>query len=188
MLGHAWLAPTVLLAADVHRSGFRKLPRNLFCDWGFCVLEAAHGLEAWHQARKCEGRIDLLIAEQNLPFMGGLELAAHVRKLFPSVKGFADLAGDNRFLSCLTIVGCSPRTDRILAADEQTAQLAWDILRCLVSPLWLRARCFMSGRRCSLTCQNLRTLFQAREYGQRCQRQSSRPTLIGNWRRSAAAS
>jgi CheY-like chemotaxis protein len=83
---NARLAPTVLLAEDVHRSGLRKLPRNLFCDWGFCVLEAAHGLEAWHQARKCEGRIDLLIAEQNLPFMGGLELAAHVRKLFPSVK------------------------------------------------------------------------------------------------------
>src|SRR5450432_3929184 len=83
---NARLVPTVLLAEDVHRSGLRKLPRNLFCDWGFCVLEAAHGLEAWHQARKCEGRIDLLIAEQNLPFMGGLELAAHVRKLFPSVK------------------------------------------------------------------------------------------------------
>jgi CheY-like chemotaxis protein len=83
---NARLAPTVLLAEDVYRSGLRKLPRNLFCDWGFCVLEAAHGLEAWHQARKCEGRIDFLIAEQNLPFMGGLELAAHVRKLFPSVK------------------------------------------------------------------------------------------------------
>lgn len=60
--------------------------RNLFREWGFCVLEAAHGLEAWHQARKCEGKIDILIAEQNLPFMDGWELAAHVRKLFPSVK------------------------------------------------------------------------------------------------------
>jgi hypothetical protein len=71
MSGNARLAPTILLAEDVHGSGFRKLPRNLFREWGFCVLEATHGLEAWHQARKCEGRIDILIAEQNLPFMNG---------------------------------------------------------------------------------------------------------------------
>ena len=86
MAGDNRLAPTILLAEDVHRSGLRKLPRNYFRDLGFRVIETAHGLEAWHQARKCEGRIDLLIAEQNLPFMEGLELAAHVRKLFPAVK------------------------------------------------------------------------------------------------------
>src|SRR5450432_4584118 len=87
----------------------------------------------------------------NRPFDRGTESAVHgwfgigssCTKVVPFSEGFADLAGDNRFLSCLTIFGCSPRTDRILAADEQTAQLAWDILRCLVSPLWLRARCFM---------------------------------------------
>ena len=93
MSGKARLAPTILLAEDVHGSGFRKLPRNLFREWGFCVLEAAHGLEAWHQARKCEGKIDILIAEQNLPFMDGWELAAHVRKLFPSVKVLLILQG-----------------------------------------------------------------------------------------------
>jgi CheY-like chemotaxis protein len=97
MSGNARLAPTILLAEDVHSSGFRKLPRNLFREWGFCVLEAAHGLEAWHQARKCEGRIDILIAEQNLPFMDGWELAAHVRKLFPSVKVLLILQGTAPF-------------------------------------------------------------------------------------------
>jgi CheY-like chemotaxis protein len=56
-----------------------------FAIWGITFLRP-RGLEAWHQARTCEGRIDILIAEQNLPFMDGLELAAHVRKLFPSVK------------------------------------------------------------------------------------------------------
>ena len=93
MSGNARLAPTILLAEDVHGSGFRKLPRYLFRDLGFRVLEARHGLEAWHQARTCEGRIDILIAEQNLPFMHGLELAAHVRKLFPSVKVLLILQG-----------------------------------------------------------------------------------------------
>jgi CheY-like chemotaxis protein len=91
MTGNDRLTPTILLAEDAHRSGFRKLPRYLFRDLGFRVLEARHGLDAWHQARTCEGRIDILIAEQNLPFMHGLELAAHVRKLFRVSPSFAVL-------------------------------------------------------------------------------------------------
>ena len=53
MTGNDRLAPTILLAENVQSSGFRKLPRYLFRDLGFRVLEAGNGLEAWHQARTC---------------------------------------------------------------------------------------------------------------------------------------
>ena len=77
---------TILLVEDLHRSGFRFLPRYWLRDHGYCVLEATNGLEALHRARTHQGPIDLLIAEIDLPFMDGRELAAHIRSLFPPVR------------------------------------------------------------------------------------------------------
>ena len=77
---------TILLVEDLHRSGFRFLPRFWLRDHGYCVLEATNGLEALHRARRHHGPIDLLIAEIDLPFMDGKELAAHIKSLFPLVK------------------------------------------------------------------------------------------------------
>jgi len=75
---------TILLAED--GDAIRSLPRFLLERHGYRVLEAAHGLEALYSARKHAGQIDLLIAELELRFMDGPELAEHVARAHPEVK------------------------------------------------------------------------------------------------------
>jgi len=75
---------TILLAED--GDAIRTLPKFLLERQGFRVLEAAHGLEALYSARKHAGPIDVLIAELELRFMDGRELAEHVARTHPEVR------------------------------------------------------------------------------------------------------
>lgn len=75
----------VLLAED--ESMIRELIATFLTNLGFVVSEAENGKEAMDKARKLgPENISLLITDLVMPVMGGLELAAEMRKLQPELR------------------------------------------------------------------------------------------------------
>lgn len=71
---------TVLLAED--ESMIRELISIFLSNLGYTVIEAANGKEAFDKARELgPENVSLLITDLVMPVMGGLELAAELRKI-----------------------------------------------------------------------------------------------------------
>lgn len=76
--------PTVLLVDD--EPLVREVTRRILEGAGLDVLVADGGPAAIAVAETFEGGIDLLLTDMAMPGMGGLELAAQVRRLRPQVR------------------------------------------------------------------------------------------------------
>ena len=66
----------ILIADD--SEGFRMILRDDLVGWGFDVLEASDGRQAWEMIEAEGGAFDLLITDINMPVMSGIELLQKV--------------------------------------------------------------------------------------------------------------
>ncbi len=76
----------------VREIGFTSLTRQ-----GYTVIEAEDGVSALQKINAYEGEIDLLVTDVMMPYMGGKELAQHLRLIRPQTKvlfvsGYTDAA------------------------------------------------------------------------------------------------
>jgi two-component system cell cycle sensor histidine kinase/response regulator CckA len=77
-------AETILLVED---DGLvRKLTTETLSQFGYQVLEAAHGEEALRICRTHEGTIHLLLTDVIMPGLNGRELAAQIEPLLARIK------------------------------------------------------------------------------------------------------
>ena len=83
-IGVPYETKTVLIVED--EDGIRNLARYVLTDCGYAVLEAQDGVQAVRIAEAQEGRIDLLIADLNLPKLGGREVAAKAKAAHPGLR------------------------------------------------------------------------------------------------------
>jgi CheY-like chemotaxis protein len=74
---------TILVAED--SAATRRFVTGLLEDAGYTVLTAGDGAEALSLVRRHASAIHLVLTDIEMPRMGGLELAAAVRELFPSI-------------------------------------------------------------------------------------------------------
>jgi two-component system cell cycle sensor histidine kinase/response regulator CckA len=72
----------VLLVED--EPGLRTFARKVLFDCGYHVLDAANGKNAIQLAMRRNESIDLLVTDVVMPGIGGREVAAEVRKMYPS--------------------------------------------------------------------------------------------------------
>ncbi|BET68297.1 hypothetical protein ASA1KI_32150 [Opitutales bacterium ASA1] len=94
----------ILLAED--EAMIRELITTFLTNHGYTVHEAENGRQSLEQARKIGAeKVSLLITDLVMPVMGGLELAAEMRKLQPGLRvlyisGYTDdvvvLEGESR--------------------------------------------------------------------------------------------
>ncbi len=75
---------TVLVTED--DAPVRQMAARILRSLGYTVLEAGNGAEALQAARKCGGRIDLLITDVVMPRMNGRELAQRLAEICPDAK------------------------------------------------------------------------------------------------------
>jgi two-component system, cell cycle sensor histidine kinase and response regulator CckA len=75
---------TVLLVED--EDAIRELVRELLEQWGFAVLQAAHGGEALDVAAAHVGPIDLVLTDVVMPQMGGPEMVARLEASRPGLR------------------------------------------------------------------------------------------------------
>ncbi len=87
---------TILVVED--EAAVRELIRLLLADFGYGVIEAGNGEEALAAARRISGRIDLVLADDRLPGMGGRELLRQLRIVHPEAKTLL-VSGGNLNLS-----------------------------------------------------------------------------------------
>jgi CheY-like chemotaxis protein len=73
----------ILLAED--DVSVRNLVRHVLENAGFLILPAADGIEALTFLRAYPKRIDVLLADIDMPLMDGITLAEHVRQERPDV-------------------------------------------------------------------------------------------------------
>ena len=76
---------TVLVVEDDHplREFFSVLLRRE----GYIILAAANGLEALEIARSNpDDRIDILLSDVAMPYMGGIQLAERLREIQPDIQ------------------------------------------------------------------------------------------------------
>ncbi len=75
---------SVLLVED--EAGLRAMARAALEEAGYRVLEAGNGLEALTLARGLGSQPDLVLSDVVMPKMGGVEMAAELRRQFPKVR------------------------------------------------------------------------------------------------------
>jgi DNA-binding response OmpR family regulator len=63
----------------------RNLVRHILEGAGFCVFSAADGIEALTFLRSYPERIDVLLADIDMPVMDGISLAEYVRREQPGI-------------------------------------------------------------------------------------------------------
>ena len=78
-------AQNVILLVDAEVMA-RNLTAKLLHRDGYLVLSAAHGQEALKLTREYEGRIDLLIATEEMPRMNGRRLCERIRCEQPHIR------------------------------------------------------------------------------------------------------
>jgi PAS domain S-box-containing protein len=76
--------PTVLLVED--EDGVRAFAREVLCQTGYEVLEAAGGPEALELSRRYSGPIDLLVTDVVMPDMRGPELSERLHQERPETR------------------------------------------------------------------------------------------------------
>jgi PAS domain S-box-containing protein len=74
---------TVLLVED--EIAVRDMTRTALEAYGYTVLTASNGEDAWHTLAAQHGHIDLLLTDVVMPGVSGPELAARVRKEYPAI-------------------------------------------------------------------------------------------------------
>jgi CheY-like chemotaxis protein len=77
-------ARTILVADD--NSALRRLVVEVLGQQHHTVIAAADGAEALALANRCKTGIDLLVTDLDMPKLNGVQLAAEIRELFPSVR------------------------------------------------------------------------------------------------------
>jgi len=75
---------TLLVVEDELR--IRELAVHVLQQQGYTVLAASHGVEALELLKQASQHVDLVITDLVMPKMGGKELAAKVRALYPSIR------------------------------------------------------------------------------------------------------
>jgi signal transduction histidine kinase len=75
---------TILLVEDT--TLLRKLFARSLAVYGYKIIEASDGLEAWNSYQDNAGAIDLIITDSIMPNMSGLEFASRVRVKQPKQK------------------------------------------------------------------------------------------------------
>ena len=78
------MSPCTVLLTDDEES-VRKFVRIILQSQGFEVLEACDGVEALERLGEVGHRISLLVTDQRMPRMDGLELAAACNRLYPGL-------------------------------------------------------------------------------------------------------
>jgi CheY-like chemotaxis protein len=86
---------TILLVED--DPGVRVATRRFLEEYGYIVLEAAHGLDALHLCQQHQAPIDLVITDVVMPHMSGRELVDRLASIRPAmpvlyVSGYTDSA------------------------------------------------------------------------------------------------
>jgi two-component system, cell cycle sensor histidine kinase and response regulator CckA len=75
---------TILLVED--EESIREFVTSILDEFGYKVIEASNGIQAFEIAEKGEKFIDLLLSDIRMPLMSGPELAVKVRNLYPDIK------------------------------------------------------------------------------------------------------
>jgi two-component system cell cycle sensor histidine kinase/response regulator CckA len=75
--------PLVLIVDD--EEPIRQLERRILESGGYRVIEASRALEAFAQLQK-DLRVDLVIADLQMPDLGGEEMARRIRRDRPDIK------------------------------------------------------------------------------------------------------
>ncbi len=94
---------TLLLVDD--ESAITRALNRLFRKQGYTILTAESGHEGLEHLQKCEMPVSLIISDQRMPEMNGLQFLAKARKLCPEAI---------RYL----LTGCSDREDIIEAVNK----------------------------------------------------------------------
>jgi len=111
------------LIAEDHRESRETLSRLLRLE-GYDVIEAASGLEAWHQFE--QDRFTLVISDWLMPQLDGLELCRRIRATerpyYPYVILLTALKGKGHFLQAMS-AGVDDFISKPFDADELRAKL-----------------------------------------------------------------
>ena len=88
-------AKTIMLVED--EESVRTLSRIILEKEGYTIIEAKHGREALLLCEQYPGKIDLLLTDVVMPYVGGPELAEQISLLRPGIKvvyvsGYTDKA------------------------------------------------------------------------------------------------
>ena len=75
---------TVLLVED--EDAVRALARHVLTSCGYTILEAADGREAVRVAEQHAGRIDLVVSDVVMPYLGGRQLVERLGAVKPGLK------------------------------------------------------------------------------------------------------
>ena len=75
---------TILLVED--EDAVRALARHVLTSCGYVVLEAADGREAVRLAEQHHGRIDLVVSDVVMPYLGGRQLVERLAAVRPGLK------------------------------------------------------------------------------------------------------
>jgi len=95
----------------------RNLVRLVLERAGFRVLAGADGLEALELSRTCSSKIELLLADENMPRMQGSALAEHVKRERPETPILIMSGGDTHWVKeCGMPYLAKPFTPDILIA------------------------------------------------------------------------
>jgi two-component system, cell cycle sensor histidine kinase and response regulator CckA len=78
------LHATILVADD--DPGVRQMIGKILRRSGFSVIEAESGDRAVAAAAACQGIVDLVIIDMQMPGMNGLDLASEVARRYPAMK------------------------------------------------------------------------------------------------------
>jgi CheY-like chemotaxis protein len=77
------LVPTALLVDD--DAGVRTYVSNVLRREGFSVVLAGDGIDALAQVKAMRGAVDVLVTDNRMPRMTGIELVATIKTEFPHI-------------------------------------------------------------------------------------------------------
>ncbi len=75
---------TILVVEDDEK--VRNIAKEILTQFGYQVIEAANGLQAYNLIKKKKVKIDLLLTDLIMPKMNGRELAEKLQPLYPDLK------------------------------------------------------------------------------------------------------
>ena len=75
--------PTVLIADDNYAIG--SLLARTAEDWGYRVVLAYDGMDAWEKVKNCVADVRIVITDHDMPRMCGTELIAALRDVHPTL-------------------------------------------------------------------------------------------------------
>ena len=100
------------LIADDSSTARRLLYKELEA-FGFEVIEAENGQEAWNLAQQTS-RIDIIIADYNMPRMNGLEFLKNVKN-----------SEQLKHIPCFILSTVGPESEHVLNKAKEIGVMAW---------------------------------------------------------------